>query len=149
VTANSVLCFSKPNSYERFTIYGSVPVDADPVSSLPNIGSEWPWAIALSDGVECHWRYVETSSIVPAAKPPAPAQYACGPGNQALFSYTGDTTRLSNGRLVPDLSLVWVDKPTGGIATDLTRNNSGKWTVLYSAKPSTAYSSSTLDAVWY
>ena len=149
VTADSVLCFSKPNSYERFPIYGPIVANADPVSSLPNINTVWPWAIALSDGVECHWRYAEESGIIPAVQPPAPAQYACGPGNQALFSFTGDTRRLSNGRLEPDLSLIIMQNPTGGIATDLTRSSNGKWTVMYSPKPGTAYSPATLGAVWY
>jgi hypothetical protein len=149
VTADSILCVSKPNSYERFPIYGPIAVNADPVSSLPNINSEWPWAIALSNGKECRWRYDVGSSIIPAGKPPASAQYACGPGNQAVFSFTDATTRLANGRIVPNFTLVISNNPTGGIATDLTRRSKGKWTVLYSPEPGTAFSPITLDAVWY
>jgi hypothetical protein len=151
-TAYSVVCAWKPGTIQRFPANGPLKVNLNPINSLPNLSSIWPWAIKLSNGAECRWKYVTNKQISFPSGPAKPARYACGSTAQGVIAAITAGPVGPNGLRPAEISGILMLKPSlqpQGIATQLQRGSGGVWTVLYSAKANSPYENMSVTAMWY
>jgi hypothetical protein len=151
-SAYSVVCAWKPGTIQRFPVNGPLKVNSDPIGSLPDLSTVWPWAIRLSNGAECRWKYVTGKQISFPSRPSKPARYACGTTAQGAMVVITAGPIGPNGLRREEINGIFMLKPSSqpqGIATQLQHGAGGVWKVLYSAKANSPYQNVNVTAMWY
>jgi hypothetical protein len=151
-SAYSVVCAWKPGVIQRFPADGPLKVNSNPISSLPDLSSIWPWAIKLSNGAECRWKYATNERISFPSGPSKPARYACGSTAQGVMVSITAGPVGPNGLRPAEIAGIFMLKTSSqpqGIATQLERGRGGVWTVLYSAAANSPYENVNVTAMWY